>query len=113
MKSEEYIKLLDEVAERVPDLIEELKDLHERKNSGYSGSDNPDPWANFRRSETFGVSAFLGCLTRLSDKFVRVENLVKNPLDEKVGESVRDTLKDLSAYSLIAVCLLLEEERNE
>ena len=90
-------------------LLEEMKELHERKNKGYSG-DSEDRWANFRMSEEFGVSAFLGCMIRLSDKYIRVQNLIKNPKNEQEGESIKDTLMDLSAYALIAICLLEEEE---
>ena len=99
MASQRYLKLL-----------EEAKDLHIRKNAGYSGADNPDAWANFRMAEEFGVSAFKGCLVRMSDKYIRITNLIRNPNNEQVGESVKDTLKDLAAYALIAVCLLEEEE---
>lgn len=100
MASQRYLQLLDA-----------MKELHIAKNAGYSGADNPDPWANFRMSESFGVAAFLGCLVRMSDKYIRVTNLVKNPANEKVGENIKDTLFDLAAYALIAVCLL--EERIE
>lgn len=91
-------------------LLEDMKALHIKKNAGYAGADNPDAWANFRMSEAFGVSPFKGCLVRLSDKYIRVTNLVKNPDNEQVGESIKDTLFDLAAYALIAVCLLEEEE---
>lgn len=100
MTSKRYIELLDQ-----------MKDLHVRKNAGYAG-DDPDPWANFRMCEKFGIPSFLGCLVRLSDKYIRVTNLVKNPKNEQVGESIKDTLFDLAAYSLIAVCLLEEEENK-
>lgn len=69
-----------------------------------------DAWSNFRMCETFGVSSFLGCLVRLSDKYIRITNLVKNPKNEQVGENIKDTLFDLAAYSLIAICLLEETE---
>lgn len=92
------------------DLLQKMEDLHIRKNAGYSGADNPDAWANFRMAEEFGVSAFRGCLVRMSDKYVRVANLLKNPDNEQVGESIKDTLMDLAAYALIAICLL--EEKN-
>lgn len=91
-------------------LLDEMKELHIRKNAGYSG-ESLDRWANFRMSEGFGVSAFLGCLVRMSDKFIRITNLVKNPKNEMVGESIIDTLKDLAAYALIAICLYEEEEK--
>lgn len=109
MASNEYLKLLVAAQSRVPGLIEDMRKLHIRKNAGYAGSANPDAWANFRMSEEFGVSPFLGCMVRLSDKYIRIGNLLKNPLDEQVGESVRDTLMDLAAYALIAVCLLDED----
>lgn len=93
-------------------LLAEMADIHKRKNAGYSGADQPDRWANFRHAEGFGVSALVGCLIRLSDKYIRVQNLVRQPANEQVGESVRDTLVDLASYALIAVCLLEEEQRG-
>ena len=47
-------------------------------------------------------------MVRLSDKFIRAGNLMRDPSNEQVGEALRDTLRDLSAYALIAVCLLDE-----
>lgn len=99
MKSQRYLHLLDE-----------MKDLHARKNAGYSGEDNPDAWTNFRMSSQFGVSPFKGVLVRLSDKYIRITNLVRDPNNEQVDESIRDTLIDLAAYALIAVCILDEKE---
>lgn len=92
-------------------LLEEMKDLHIRKNAGYAGH-NPDPWANFRMSEMFDVDPFKGCLVRMSDKYIRVANLVKDSSLDQVGENVKDTLFDLAAYALISICLLEEMERK-
>lgn len=99
-------------SKRYIELLEQMKELHIKKNAGYAGQDNPDPWANFRMSEAVGVSSFKGCLIRLSDKYIRVTNLVKNPSNEQVGESVKDTLFDLAAYALIAICLLEEQDKK-
>lgn len=99
-------------SKRYLQLLEEMAELHKNKSAGYAG-DNPDAWANFRQAEGFGVSAFDGCLVRMSDKFVRVQNLVKNPKNDKVGESIKDTLFDLSSYALIALCLLEEENAQK
>ena len=99
MASKEYLSLL-----------EQMKELHIKKNAGYSGKDNPDAWANFRMAEQFGVSAFQGCLVRMSDKYIRITNLVKDPSNEQVGESIDDTLFDLAAYALIAICLRREQD---
>jgi hypothetical protein len=90
-------------------LLTDMADLHARKSAGYSGADNPDPWANFRRSEHVGVKASTGALIRLLDKVSRVETLMRSPDSEQVGESIEDTLIDLAAYALIVVCLRREE----
>lgn len=90
------------------DLLEKMKELHIKKNAGYSG-DSQDRWANFRMSESFGVSAVLGCLVRMSDKFIRIKNLIKNPNNEQVGEAITDTLMDLASYALITICLINEK----
>jgi hypothetical protein len=91
-------------------LLKEMESLHIAKNAGYAGADNSDPWANFRMSEAFGVSPVLGVLVRMSDKYIRITNLIKDESNERVGESIKDTLKDLSAYALIAVCLIEESD---
>jgi len=92
-------------------LLEEMKSLHIRKNAGYSG-ESSDRWANFRLAESFGVSTFLGVMVRMSDKWIRITNLVKNPSLDKVGEAIEDTLMDLASYALIAICIL-KETKNE
>lgn len=97
-------------SQRYLELLNEMKDLHVRKSAGYAGADNPDTWANFRYAELFGVSALQGCLVRMSDKYIRVANLMRDPHNEQCNENIKDTLKDLSAYALIAVCLLEEME---
>lgn len=99
-------------SQRYLELLDAMRDLHVRKNAGYAGGAE-DAWANFRMAQAFGVSAFKGCLIRLSDKYIRTSNLVKNPANERVGENIKDTLMDLAAYALIAICLLEEEENDK
>jgi len=93
------------------DLLTVMKDTHERKSAGYAGVDNPDAFANFREAERFGVSAFKGCLIRMSDKFIRLANVLKNPSADQVGETIEDTLLDLASYALIAICLWRERKQ--
>ena len=92
------------------ELLEKMKQLHIAKNAGYSG-DSSDRWANFRLSQAFGISPILGVMVRMSDKWIRIQNLLKNPDNEKVGESIKDTLMDLASYALIAICLLEEKSK--
>ena len=88
-------------------LLDEIADLHSRKNSNYA---NDDPLSNFKECERFGIPAFHGCLVRMSDKWSRIVELAKGKPDA-VGESLSDTLKDLSVYSLIAIILLEREKK--
>lgn len=92
------------------DLLETMADLHRRKSAGYAGADNPDPWANFRRCEQFGIATTDGVITRMSDKWSRLQALWRDANNEQVGESLDDTLMDLASYALILVCLRKENE---
>lgn len=99
-----------------PDFIKHVQgmlDTHVRKAAGYSGSDNPDTWANFREATAWGLTPLQGCLVRMGDKYRRVQNLRRNAANDRVGESIRDTLLDLANYAIIAVCLMDEEDRAE
>lgn len=99
-------------SKRFMELTEKMKDIHIRKNAGYAG-DCPDAFKNFRESEDFEVSAFKGCMVRMSDKWSRIKSLSKNPENDMVGESIKDTLIDLANYSIIAYCLYEEEEAEK
>lgn len=90
-------------------LLDEMKRLHRAKAAGYAGADNADVWANFREAENWGATALDGCLIRLGDKFRRAQNLHRSPTNDQVNEPLRETLMDLAAYALIAICL--EEEK--
>ncbi len=99
------------ISKRFISLLDEIKDIHERKNAGYAGN-NEDPFINFKNSKLFGVSPFKGCLIRMSDKFMRFANLSQNEDNDKVGESITDTLMDLANYALVAICLYEEENKK-
>lgn len=86
-------------------LIEEIKELHSKKNYGYS--ENKDPLSNLRASEAMGVEGWKGVIIRLTDKFSRVMQLAKGKPDI-IGESLKDTLQDISVYALL--CIILYEE---
>lgn len=90
-------------------LLDETRKTHLAKAAGYSGSDNPDTWSNFREATAWGLTPLEGCLVRMGDKYRRVQNLRRNAANDQVGESIRDTLMDLANYALIAVCLMQEE----
>jgi len=96
------------------ELLKEIGDLHDRKNSDYA--ERGQPLSNFRMSELLGVKPWVGTLVRMSDKWCRVLQLTKK---HNVGEqeavsdeSLEDTLKDLAIYALITI-ILMEEEQNQ
>lgn len=91
---------------RFYELLEVMADIHNRKNQNYAKI--KEPLSNLKMSQEFGVSPFLGALTRMSDKWSRIVQLAGGKQD-KVGESIKDTLLDLSIYSLLAIILYEEE----
>lgn len=93
--------------------VDRMVATHKAKAAGYSGQDEPDTWANFREAEAWGLTPLQGCLVRMGDKYRRVQNLRRNPDNDRVGESIKDTLRDLANYAIIAVCLLREEEESK
>jgi len=87
-------------------LLDQLLDIHERKNADYATS--ADPLSNFRECEAFGIPAWKGCLVRMSDKWSRLKQLASLREPAVKEESILDTLMDLSCYSLICILLLRE-----
>lgn len=90
---------------RFYELLEEIKELHNKKNQNYAK--DQDPLSNLRACKEFGVEPWIGVLIRLSDKWSRLQELAKGKKD-LVGESVVDTLTDTAIYSLL--CIILFEE---
>ena len=91
---------------RFYELIDEICELHEKKNSDYAKDDNP--LSNFQRAASLGVEPWRGVLVRMSDKWSRIEELSKGKTPQ--NESLRDSLIDLAVYALIDIVLL--EERG-
>jgi len=73
------------------------------KSADYAG--DSDPFRNFRAVEQLGLcSVETGILTRMSDKFSRICNLLGNDRVAQVqDESVEDTLRDLITYAAILI----------
>lgn len=74
-------------------VCKEIIDLHEKKNKDYGNS--------FESSmDDFGITA---PLIRLGDKYSRLKSICKSGNIEVKDESVRDTLIDLAAYSIMTI----------
>ncbi len=89
---------------RVRQLADELVQTIESKNNDYGGVE--DPFKNFREWGT------LGFLVRKSDKAARLKTALVEKRELAVsGETVKDTLIDDAAYSLLLQCWL-EDQRK-
>ena len=89
-------------------LLQEIGELHSRKNHDYAGD---DPLSNLKACVRLGQPPWLGCLVRMQDKMARLEQYAKTGEFLVKDESVGDTLRDLAVYSLL--CRILCEEAEE
>lgn len=94
MNREEYIKLHQELCDR-------MVEITRRKNHDYSQSN--DPFANFKLVGHMGHSVEAGFITRMSDKLARISNFVIQKQLLVKDESVQDTLLDLANYCLLMI----------
>lgn len=96
---------------RFYELLETISDLHDRKNHDYAG--DGDPLKNLRACERMGIPAWVGAAVRLQDKASRLEQFVKQRELKVKGESIKDTLMDNAVYSILAIVLYEEAEREQ
>ena len=82
------------------DIVESMAQLYEKKNADYGDS--------------FGVSVkkygLISALTRISDKFNRLEKLVLKQDRQVDDERLEDTLLDLASYCVMTVIELADRE---
>ena len=90
------------------DLLDEMRRLHESKSADYGSQ--TDPLANIRQGAEFvNIEHWRGCMVRIADTVQRLRTYCQT--GRLVHEGVRDTLLDLSAYSLLAI-VLFDEGQN-
>jgi hypothetical protein len=108
----------DQVYERQKMLFDKAVSLVKSKGHDYNRSQQQkgDTLFNMRVSKLLGITDTVtqGVLTRLSDKFMRLSSLTKDPtISAQVkDESVLDTIVDIWNYTAY-LSLFFEEERNE
>lgn len=88
--------------EKFREVAEQICNLYEKKDAAYGDS----------FSKTYGTLGIVSAATRISDKYNRLCNLVKNPNVDNLGESLADTLMDLAAYSIMTIVKLNENEQQ-
>lgn len=92
---------------RFHEILEELGDLHDRKQIDYGRA--KDPFANVRGSETWGVKPWVGAMLRGNDKMERLKNFAKT--GSLANEGADDSFRDLAVYAIIALVLWEEEQQ--
>ena len=95
---------------RFYELLEEIKETHNRKNHDYA--QDKDPLSNLKMCESLGVPAWKGTLVRMSDKWSRITQLANGKEALVKDEAITDTLKDMAVYSLLCI-ILIEENKNK
>jgi len=88
-------------------VLQEIHDLHTKKQSDYGRPEQGDPFANVRASEDFGIPGWLGAVIRANDKVRRIQKYARG--GTMVNESVEDSLLDAAVYFMIALCLFREQ----
>lgn len=91
---------------RFHDLLDEIAELHDRKQADYGTDD--DPFANVRASQDWGVPAWVGTMIRANDKVKRLQAAAQG--STLVNEGVEDSLMDIATYALIALVLYREQD---
>lgn len=109
---------LDQVLKNHQDLCDEARSIIAKKGHDYNREQQSggDTLFNMRVSHLLGITdtSTQGVLVRLSDKFMRLTSLTKDPLAvaQVKDESVRDTIKDAINYLSYLYIFYSEEQQK-
>lgn len=81
-------------------IAEDIASLYEIKDNAYGDS----------FGDTFAKLGIVSAATRISDKTNRLCRLVAHPHIDDMGESIKDTLMDLAAYSIMTLMKMDNEK---
>lgn len=88
--------------ERFRKITEDIAQLYEAKDRCYGDS----------FGLTYQKLGIISAVTRISDKYNRLCNLVTSPVAlDDCGESIEDTLKDMAAYCIMTLMQFPEKPR--
>lgn len=90
-------------------LLEELKELHEKKTNDYSGN---KPLKDIREVADLGIEPWKGVVVRMVHKFGRLKQLTRGTKTMCKDETIVDTLMDIAGYALIVIILLREHVKK-
>ena len=78
---------------RFDEILQEMRELYEKKNSDYGNSFN----------ETIHEFGFVPAVARINDKVKRMKNIVKGQEMNVKEETFRDALLDTSVYCILTL----------
>lgn len=100
----------EELIEFHLDFCNRMHEIMVNKNSDYSGE---KPFFNFQSTEILGVTTTeQGFLTRMLDKYNRINNLVKTGVNKVKDEKIEDTLMDLANYSILMAAYIKHKKQQ-
>ena len=79
--------------EKFKQIAMQITKLYEAKDAAYGDS----------FGQTYDKLGIISAVTRISDKYNRLCNLVTNPDVDDLGESIDDTLRDMAAYCIMTL----------
>ncbi len=91
------------------EILRRMGEIHDEKRNAYSS--NGDALGNFfQSSKMTGIPAHIGVWVRMTDKIMRITNIMKGNKIKVTDETIEDTLLDLSNYSIILILLMRSEK---
>lgn len=92
----------DELFKMHRELCETALLLMKSKNHDYAGKNGMEPFANFTRAETMGItSTEKGMMVRMIDKISRISSFIDNGKFKVDDEKLKDTIIDIINYSIL------------
>lgn len=98
------LESLEHVTASVDDLLDLMKETHDRKQADY-GTDQ-EPFTNVLASQELGIHPVLAICIRMNDKVTRIKSFLKKGILQ--NESLDDSLIDIAVYAIIAVVIIQE-----
>ncbi len=96
--------MLKEEEEEINKFLDRMKELLIKKGHDYSGKETT--LKNFTTLEDIGIKREEAVFVRLTDKYLRLKNFLKNKELKVEDKKIYDTLVDLANYSILMwLCL--------
>ena len=94
-------------------LCEAALELMKKKNHDYSGKSGTEPFANFTRAESMGITTTeKGILVRMLDKMSRLSSFTDSGEFMVEDEKLQDTIIDIINYSILLYAYIQSKSEN-